>query len=114
MKTIEELASVYEALGSPLRLYIIGLLAENRRYVSELARELGISRPLLYMHLKKLEGVGIVKGYSELSGARAVKYYELDHTELVNVEKIKEATKNESEKIGEAIGDKERGERKEN
>ena len=47
-------------------------------HVSELARRLGISRPLLYMHLDKLEKAGMVVGHLELSeDGKAMKYYEL-------------------------------------
>ncbi len=47
-------------------------------HVSELARRLGISRPLLYMHLDKLEKAGMVAGHLELSeDGKAMKYYEL-------------------------------------
>ena len=43
------------AVGNRLRLRVIAELAEGRVHVSELARRLGISRPLLYMHLDRLE-----------------------------------------------------------
>ena len=47
-------------------------------HFSELARRLGISRPLLYMHLDKLEKAGMVAGHLELSeDGKAMKYYEL-------------------------------------
>ena len=55
------------ALGHSQRLRIIAELASGRVYVSELARRLGISRPLLYMHIEKLEKAGIVTGKLELS-----------------------------------------------
>jgi DNA-binding transcriptional ArsR family regulator len=47
-------------------------------HVSELARRLGMSRPLLYMHLDRLEKAGLVTGQLELSGdGKAMKYFEL-------------------------------------
>jgi predicted transcriptional regulator len=47
-------------------------------HVSELARRLGISRPLLYMHLDRLEKAGLVTGQLELSAdGKAMKYFEL-------------------------------------
>jgi predicted transcriptional regulator len=59
-------------------LRVIAELAAGRVHVSELARRLGISRPLLYMHLDKLEKAGIVTGNLELSeDGKAMKYYEL-------------------------------------
>jgi len=49
------------ALANPHRMRIIGLLAsDGRNYVSQLAREVGISRPLLHLHLTKLEDAGLV------------------------------------------------------
>lgn len=69
---------LFDALSHPMRIKIIGVLSEKRRYVSELARIMNISRPLLYMHLKKLEDAGIVTGSYEISGSgKSMKYYEI-------------------------------------
>lgn len=66
-----------------LRLRVIAELAEGRVHVSELARRLGISRPLLYMHLDRLEKAAIVTGHLELAEDRkAMKYFELEPFEL--------------------------------
>jgi DNA-binding transcriptional ArsR family regulator len=66
------------ALAHPLRMRIIADLVGGRVHVSELARRLGISRPLLYMHLDRLEKAGLVTGQLELSDdGRAMKYFEL-------------------------------------
>ena len=66
------------AIAHPLRLRVIAELAHGRVHVSELARRLGMSRPLLYMHLDKLEKAGLVAGQLELSGdGKAMKYFEL-------------------------------------
>jgi DNA-binding transcriptional ArsR family regulator len=71
------------AVAHPLRLRIIAELAGGRVHVSELARRLGMSRPLLYMHLDKLEKAEIVVGHLELSGdGKAMKYFELAPFEL--------------------------------
>jgi DNA-binding transcriptional ArsR family regulator len=52
-------------------------------HVSELARRLGMSRPLLYMHLDRLEKAGLVSGQLELSAdGKAMKYFELVPFEL--------------------------------
>ncbi|WP_233163346.1 ArsR/SmtB family transcription factor [Glycomyces salinus] len=73
-----ELLSAFAALANPHRLRVIGALADGRQYVSLLARQLGISRPLLHMHLQKLQAAGLVKGELELSeDGKAVKYFEL-------------------------------------
>ncbi|MES2319085.1 MAG: helix-turn-helix domain-containing protein [Pseudomonadota bacterium] len=56
------------ALANPHRLRIIAALASGgRNYVSQLAREIGISRPLLHLHLQKLEAAGLVSSELELS-----------------------------------------------
>ncbi|MEU9098210.1 winged helix-turn-helix domain-containing protein [Streptomyces sp. NPDC048361] len=81
--TSEDLLAVLGAMGHALRLRILAELAAGRRYVSELARGLGISRPLLYMHLERLEKAGLVVGSLELSDSgKALKYFELAPFEL--------------------------------
>ena len=80
-------------MANPLRLRVIAELAGGRVHVSELARRLGISRPLLYMHLDRLEKAGIVTGHLELSeDGKAMKYLELAPFELrLTAEVITEA-----------------------
>lgn len=69
---------VLAALSNPHRLRILAALSGGRNYVSQLARELGISRPLLHLHLQKLEGAGLVSGKLELSeDGKAMKYFEV-------------------------------------
>ncbi|GAA1661330.1 winged helix-turn-helix domain-containing protein [Glycomyces endophyticus] len=71
------LLAACSALANPLRLRILGELADGRQYVSLLARRLGMSRPLLHMHLQKLQSAGLVTGELELSeDGKAVKYFE--------------------------------------
>jgi ArsR family transcriptional regulator len=66
------------ALANPHRLRIVAALAEGRNYVSQLARDLGMSRPLLHLHLQRLEAAGLVKGHLELSDdGKAMKYFEV-------------------------------------
>ncbi|MFJ8311738.1 MULTISPECIES: ArsR/SmtB family transcription factor [unclassified Streptomyces] len=73
-----ELRTVLAAVGHPQRLRIVAELAAGRRYVSELARRLVISRPQLYLHLELLERAGIVAGTLELSAdGKALRYFEL-------------------------------------
>lgn len=46
--------------------------------VSQLARELGISRALLQVHLRKLEAAGLVSAAIEVSeDGKAMKYYKV-------------------------------------
>jgi predicted transcriptional regulator len=72
------LLEALSALANPHRLQIVAALLNETNYVSQLAREIGISRPLLIMHLKKLEDAGLVKSRLELSGeGKAMRYYEV-------------------------------------
>jgi len=74
---------VLAALDHPQRLRVIAALSEERKYVSALARELQISRPLLYLHLERLERAGLVAGSLELGAdGKAVKWFELQPFEL--------------------------------
>jgi predicted transcriptional regulator len=71
------------ALANPLRLRILAKLATGRDYVSHLAREIGVSRPLLHMHLQRLEAAGLIVGSLELSeDGKAMKYYEVTDFDL--------------------------------
>ena len=99
-KDIDEIIHLCGILSNKHRLCIIAALSEKRKYTSELARELEISRLLLYFHLRALEEVGIVKGKMELrKGSRVRRYYELCDFELcLNGKKIKEMFENEGEK----------------
>lgn len=66
--TGDDLLAMLAALANPHRLRIIAALAAGgRNYVSQLAREIGISRPLLHLHLAKLEDAGLVTSQLELS-----------------------------------------------
>ncbi len=72
------------ALASAPRLRIVAALAHGgRNYVSQLARELGISRPLLHLHLQKLEGAGLVTSQLELSqDGKALNYFDVTRFSL--------------------------------
>ena len=83
LKKYEDYINVFDSLSHPVRIKIIGILAEGRQYVSELARLVNISRPLLYMHLKKLETARLVTSAMEISeSGKAMKYYALEDFEL--------------------------------
>jgi len=53
--TGDGLLKVLATLASPHRMPVVAALAEHRNYVSQLARDLGISGALLQVHLRKLE-----------------------------------------------------------
>lgn len=76
--TGDALVEMLAALANPIRLRIVATLAGGRDYVSHLAREIGVSRPLLHMHLQRLEAAGLIVGSLELSAdGKAMKYYEV-------------------------------------
>jgi len=66
------------ALANPHRLRIVATLANGgRNYISQMARELGISRPLLHLHLQKLEDAGLVVSQLEVAeDGKARNYFE--------------------------------------
>src|SRR6266851_345100 len=71
--TGDALLRVLSTLASPHRLQVVAALAEQRNYVSRLARELGISRALLQVHLRRLVSAAI-----EVSeDGKAMKFYEV-------------------------------------
>jgi DNA-binding transcriptional ArsR family regulator len=79
----DDLVAMLAALASPIRLRIVAQLARGRDYVSHLAREIGISRPLLHMHLQRLEAAGLIVGHLELSDdGKAMKYFEVADFDL--------------------------------
>jgi predicted transcriptional regulator len=76
--TGDALVRVLATLANPHRLRVVAALAQERNYVSRLARELGISRALLQVHLRKLEAAGLVSSVIEVSeDGKAMKFYEV-------------------------------------
>ena len=74
----DKLLQVLGTLANPHRMRVVAALAERRNYVSRLARELGISRALLQVHLRKLEAAGLVSASIEVSAdGKAMKFYEV-------------------------------------
>jgi predicted transcriptional regulator len=92
-RTGDQLLKMLSALANPHRLRVLAALRERRAYVSELARELGMSRPLLHMHLQALEKAGLVVGHHEVSAeGKALRYYEVtDFDERLTPKRISEA-----------------------
>jgi predicted transcriptional regulator len=76
--TGDALLRVLATLANPHRMRVVAALAEERNYVSRLARDLGISRALLQVHLRKLEAAGLVSASVEVSAdGKAMKFYEV-------------------------------------
>ena len=75
----DQLLVQLSALANPHRLRVIAaLVSGGRNYISQLAREIGISRPLLHLHLQKLEDAGLVTSKLELSqDGKALNYFEV-------------------------------------
>ncbi|HUG64990.1 MAG TPA: winged helix-turn-helix domain-containing protein [Gaiellaceae bacterium] len=66
------------ALSNPQRLRILAALVGGNVHVSQLAREIGLSRPLVHMHLQRLEAAGLVTGRLELSDdGKAMRFYDV-------------------------------------
>jgi predicted transcriptional regulator len=80
----DQLLAMLAALANPHRLRIIAALSSGgRNYVSQLAREIGISRPLLHLHLQKLEEAGLVTSRLELSrDGKALNYFEINDFDI--------------------------------
>ena len=77
-QTGDELASILAALSNPHRLRIVATLARGSVHVSQLARDVGLSRPLVHMHLQRLEAAGLVTGRLELSyDGKSIKFFEV-------------------------------------
>jgi len=73
---LKEMVRVLKVLSVELRLQILVLLSERPRYAYELARELGISYPLVHLHLRALERAGlIVSEYEVAEGGKLRRYY---------------------------------------
>src|SRR3972149_6672077 len=93
---------ILDALGNEYSLSIMAVLAGGECYVSELARLVGISRPLLYLHLKKLENAGLVE--SEIRHFEeppyTKKFYKAKNFELLlSLSKIREIVKQEEKYV---------------
>jgi len=75
----DQLLATLAALANPHRLRVVAALAGGgRNYVSQLARDIGISRPLLHLHLQKLEEAGLVTSKLELSqDGKALNYFDV-------------------------------------
>ena len=72
----EQLSTWLTAIASPQRMRILATIADAPLHVSEIARRVGMSRALLYMHLAKLEEAGFVTGHHELTeDGKALKFF---------------------------------------
>lgn len=74
----DDLLRAMATLANPHRMRVVAALVRERNYVSQLARQLGISRALLQVHLKKLIAAGLVTSTLEFSeDGKSMKFYEV-------------------------------------
>ena len=79
MMDIEDLAKKLSALGHPTRIRILMELTKGENYLSEVAKNVGISRALAKVHLKKLRENGLVESriLTLEEEARALRFYKI-------------------------------------
>jgi ArsR family transcriptional regulator, zinc-responsive transcriptional repressor len=58
----ESAGELFKALGSPVRLALVDLLATRPRYVHELVEMTGLTQPHVSQHLRVLRQAGVVRG----------------------------------------------------
>ncbi|MEY3844469.1 MAG: hypothetical protein RL293_891 [Bacteroidota bacterium] len=60
---INELASLFKAMGHPARIAIIQFLRTQEKCIcTDLVNELPLAQPTISQHLKELKNVGIIQG----------------------------------------------------
>lgn len=91
MRDIDDTAAKLSALGHPTRLRILMELTKGENYLSEIAKNVGISRALAKVHLKKLRESGLVESkiLTLEEEARALRFYKiLDFSLSVSTESL--------------------------
>jgi ArsR family transcriptional regulator len=75
----DALLSMLSALANPQRLRIVAALSAGRQYVSELARTVRLSRPLVHAHLARLSAAGLISSALEVSAdGKATRYVKVE------------------------------------
>jgi ArsR family transcriptional regulator, zinc-responsive transcriptional repressor len=75
----DDMVRIMAALSNPHRMRVVATLVDGTNYVSQLARELEISRPLLQVHLRRLEAAGLVTSELRISDeGKAMKFYTVE------------------------------------
>ena len=72
--SLEDLAEILSLLGNLTRLRVIAALKGGRMFIQELSQTLGVSYPLLHLHLKNLESNGIVRSEYSVGTDKARRY----------------------------------------
>ena len=65
VRSSEELLKIMKVLANPVRLKIIASLEREPKHIYALAKELGLSYPLVHLYLESLEKAGLVSGEME-------------------------------------------------
>ncbi len=80
----ERFAELLKVLANPIRLKILALCLSKERSGRELRESLGISKPLLIAHLRKLVEAGLLEYRTELDEERMIvrKYYRTRRFEI--------------------------------
>ena len=100
MWDIETEAQKLAALGHPTRLMILMELTKGENYLSEIAKNVGISRALAKVHLKKLREAGLVESRVIVmeDEARALRFYKINEFEVnLSPDRLAEEVKKENE-----------------
>ncbi len=84
VRSEEDLAELLKALANPVRIRILELCMRGERSSTELRRALGISKPLLISHIKKLTSLGLLESKLVLDEERGIvrKYYRTGNWEI--------------------------------
>jgi len=82
--TAERSADLFKALSSPIRLKILALCLNEEKTSKQLREALGISKPLLISHLRKLMNSGLLEYRIELDERRMIvrKYYRAKNIDI--------------------------------
>lgn len=90
---VERIVRIGKALANPQRVRILALLSERPHNVSQLAKAMQLSRPVINMHLTKLAQAGFVEGVMELEGTTAMKNYHITTIDIkLSEQQIREAS----------------------
>ena len=98
MWDIEKEADILAALGHPTRL--ARALTKGENYLSDIAKNVGISRALAKVHLKKLREAGLVESRVLVmeDEARALRFYKINDFEVnISPDRLAEEVKKENE-----------------
>ena len=81
VKSREDLAGIFEILGSKARLKILKIITEEEKCVNFLSKKLKLSQPTVSYHLKLLLNAGLVNQYKTAQWVR----YKLNKKKLAQL-----------------------------